>query len=183
MSLFDPPWLIVYEMDRAHYGMEKGGYPTIKGDPFWGFVSHHQNSHSCWSRRWNIQKIVGWCETWGHLPTPVDDFLLLGHIGMIWMEWWWLMTYNNYMVDWRNGMIVVSYSYYRSFPHSLPSTGKMMSGMGYKPIHRPFLCESGSRLQLEVATQGLELCFEVLWINKRNGLRIGQEQTACFVLP
>ena len=36
--------------------------------PFWGFVSHHQNKYLLEI----ITPIVGWCETLGHLPTPVD---------------------------------------------------------------------------------------------------------------
>ena len=37
--------------------------------PFWGFVSHHQDSHICW--RWNIPFLVGWCETLGHRNQPL----------------------------------------------------------------------------------------------------------------
>ena len=35
---------------------------------YWGFVSHHQNKYLLEM----ISPIVGWCETLGHSPTPVE---------------------------------------------------------------------------------------------------------------
>ena len=49
--------------------------PGVVNVPIWGFVSHHLQI----SVGYYIPKSVGWCETLGHLPTPVDPSRLEGH--------------------------------------------------------------------------------------------------------
>ena len=49
--------------------------PGLVNVPIWGFVSHHLQI----SVGYYIPKSVGWCETLGHLPTPVDPSRLEGH--------------------------------------------------------------------------------------------------------
>ena len=68
---------VIREMPRAalNHGKKWRKVAMVKPGvgidvPFFkGFVEHHQSPNICW--RWNIPFVVGWCETLGHLPTPV----------------------------------------------------------------------------------------------------------------
>ena len=49
---------------KSHLWTDEWGYPGYFNEnvPFWGFVSHDQNSHICW--RWIIPFWFGWWKSW-----------------------------------------------------------------------------------------------------------------------